>query len=69
MGLRTSRHVFTVSEFSLEEIVSSYKINRHKLSVVYNAVNPIFEHIGDKVLNAENICLQFQVLRKIRTLG
>lgn len=67
--LRTSRHVFTVSEFSLEEIVSSYKINRHKLSVVYNAVNPIFEHIGDKVLNAEKYLFAVSSIKENKNFG
>ena len=61
--------MFTVSEFSLEEIVSSYKINRHKLSVVYNAVNPIFEHIGDKVLNAEKYLFAVSSIKENKNFG
>lgn len=67
--LRTSRHVFTVSKFSLEEIVSSYKINRHKLSVVYNAVNPIFEHIEDEVLNADKYLFVVSSIKENKNFG
>ena len=42
-------------EVSLEEIVSSYKINQHKANSDCSALNPIFEHIGDKVLNVRKI--------------
>lgn len=37
--IRTSRHVFTVSEFSKKELIDSYNLKEDGLSVIYNAVS------------------------------
>ena len=59
--LRTSRHVFTVSEFSLEEIVSSFKITRQKLSIV--------EHIGYIFMNAEKYLFAVSSIKENKNFG
>ena len=41
--IKSSKHIFTVSEFSKNEIIDFYKVNKEKISVIYNAVNPIFK--------------------------
>lgn len=52
--LKSSRHIFTVSEFSLNEITSFYKIPKAKIHVIYNAVDKRFTHIEDERLRKEN---------------
>lgn len=37
--IKTSKHVFTVSEFSKKELIDSYNLKEDKLSVIYNAVS------------------------------
>lgn len=49
--IKTSKHVFTVSEFSKEEISNYYHCDRSKMSVIYNAVSSDFQHRGDKELS------------------
>ena len=39
----SSKHIFTVSEFSKKEIIEFYKAKENSMSVVYNAVNEIFQ--------------------------
>lgn len=48
--IKTSRHLFTVSEFSKNEISSFYHVKKDKLSVVYNAVSQEFKAVGDEEL-------------------
>jgi len=43
--IKTSKHIFTVSQFSKNEIIECYKVDKNKISVVYNAVNKIFKLI------------------------
>lgn len=40
--LKMSKHIFTVSEFSKQEIANFYHLNLDKISVIYNAVNSDF---------------------------
>jgi len=40
--IRTSKHIFTVSEFSKDEICEYYKLDKKKCSVAYNAVSAFF---------------------------
>lgn len=40
--IKTSKHVITVSEFSKDEILKKYNLDKEKISVVYNAVNKNF---------------------------
>lgn len=40
--LRYSERIFTVSEFSKGEIETFYGVEKSKISVIYNAVNPLF---------------------------
>lgn len=68
-ALLTSKHVFTVSNFSLEEIVSSYRINRSKISVVYNAVNSTFGYMEDKVLNADKYLFAVSSIKENKNFG
>lgn len=45
----TARKVITVSEFSKEEIVKYYAIDKNKIEVVYSAVSDIFQHTNHKI--------------------
>ena len=67
--LLTSRHVFTVSNFSLEEIVSSYKIDRNKISVVYNAVDQKFACVEDKGLSADKYLFTVSSIKVNKNFG
>lgn len=49
--LRTSKHIFTVSEFSKKEIFDYYRVNINKLTVVYNAVSGCFRKLNDEKLS------------------
>lgn len=40
-------HVFTVSEYSKQHMLSSYKINPNKITVIYNGVDTTRFHPGD----------------------
>lgn len=55
--LRSAKKVITVSEFSKNEIVKYYGIGQSKISVVYNAVSPIFHRCEDKRLRARRYLL------------
>jgi len=41
--IKSSKHIFTVSEFSKNEIIDFYKVDKNQISVIYNAVNQIFK--------------------------
>ena len=41
--IKTSKHIFTVSEFSKKEIASFYKRNMDDITVIYNAVDDKFK--------------------------
>ena len=41
--IKTSKHIFTVSQFSKSEIINFYHPNPNKIDVIYNAVNDIFK--------------------------
>ncbi|MDR2011216.1 MAG: glycosyltransferase family 4 protein [Bacteroidales bacterium] len=45
--IKTSGHIFTVSNFSKQEIIRFYKVSEEKISVVYNAVNDSFKPVYD----------------------
>ena len=49
--IKTSRHIFTVSEFSKKEISGFYHCNPTKISVVYNAVSGDFHRVIDEELS------------------
>lgn len=51
--LRSSKKIITVSEFSKQEICDVYKIDRDKVTVIYNAVTDIFNDKKDKALAPE----------------
>lgn len=55
--MRTAKKVITVSEFSKDEIVKYYGIDKNKISVVYNAVGGTFKPILDKNLNEHKYLL------------
>lgn len=50
---RSSRHIFTVSNFSKKEIIKYYGIQENKISVIYNAVSFLFKPIEDSRLKKE----------------
>ena len=62
--LKTSRYLFTVSEFSKREISEYYKIACDKISVVYNAVNSIFHHIEDTGLAGKKYVVAVSSLKE-----
>ena len=49
--IKTSRHIFTVSEFSKKEISEFYRCNPTNISVVYNAVSGDFHRVIDEELS------------------
>lgn len=49
--IKTSRHIFTVSEFSKKEISEFYNCSSDRISVVYNAVSGDFHRIIDEELS------------------
>ena len=51
--IRTSKHIFTVSEFSKKEISSFYHVNANRFSVVYNAASNEFKPVQDNALNSK----------------
>jgi len=65
--LKTSKHIFTVSEFSKEEISSYYHIDKSKISVIYNAVAKDFRPVKTEKLKRKFISSPFPVLKRIRT--
>lgn len=54
---RSSKQIFTVSNFSKKEIIKYYGIQESKISVIYNAVSSIFKPIEDSRLKKENYLL------------
>lgn len=62
--LRNSKHLFTVSEFSKTEIASYYHIDPKKISVIYNAVNPIFRPVIDRKLRDEKYVIAVSSLKE-----
>jgi glycosyltransferase involved in cell wall biosynthesis len=60
LALRQVDHVITISEFSKAEVVNEYPQTEHKISTVYNGINPISEANEDPVDGArENRYLLF----------
>ena len=55
--LKSSKHIYTVSEFSKAEISSYYRIPNQKISVVYNAVSRNFHPQSNESLNKEKYLL------------
>ena len=55
--LKSSKHVFTVSEFSKKEICNYYHLLDDKITVIYNAVNDNFHPQSNESLNKENYLL------------
>lgn len=62
--VRTSKHLFTVSEFSKSEIVAHYHIAPEKISVIYNAVNPIFQPVKDEKLADEKYIIAVSSMKE-----
>lgn len=46
--IKSSKHIFTVSEFSASEISNFYHVRKNKISVVYNAVSEEFKASENK---------------------
>lgn len=55
--MRSAKKVITVSEFSKDEIVKYYGVDRDKVSVVYNAVSSRFRHEDDERLRKQKYLL------------
>ncbi len=46
--LKKAKTIVTVSEFSKQDICRQYHINPEKITVAYNAVNPVFKPVTDE---------------------
>ena len=55
--IRTSKHLFTVSEFSKKEIAGYYNLPLNKISVIYNAVSDNFHPTRDENLVSDKYLL------------
>lgn len=69
--IKSSKHIFTVSNFSKNEIASYYKINPNKISVIYNAVDQKFQKLKRKtsekyILSLSNINKQKNLISLIK---
>ncbi len=62
--LKTSKHIFTVSEFSKKEISEYYHTTKEKISVVYNAVGKTFHPQIDENLKKENYLLAVSSIKE-----
>lgn len=62
--LKTSKHVFTVSEFSKKEISEYYHTPKEKISVIYNAVDKAFHPQIDENLKKENYLLAVSSIKE-----
>lgn len=67
--LKTSKHIFTVSEFSRKEIVEYYHIPSDKITVVYNAVDKSFQPQQDENLKKENYLLAVSSVKENKNFG
>ncbi|MFC1663215.1 glycosyltransferase family 4 protein [Patescibacteria group bacterium] len=59
-AIKNAWKIITVSNFSKNEIVNTYKINENKISVIYNGYNEEYNYkvdkiLSDKILNKYNI--------------
>ncbi len=66
--LSGSKHVLTVSEFSKNEIQNFYKIEKDKISVIFNSVDKSFEFQNDPELREENYYLAVSSLNYRKNL-
>lgn len=55
--LKTSKHIITVSNFSKEEIIKAYHIEKEQISVIYNAVSNNFKYKKNDSLRQERYFL------------
>lgn len=55
--LKTSKTVFTVSEYSKQEILKYYRIDAEKVKVAYPGYNTFFHHVSPKEKNTEKYVL------------
>lgn len=67
--LKTSKHIFTVSEFSKKEITDYYCIPQEKITVVYNAVDKKFCPQFDDTLKRENYLLAVSSVKENKNFG
>ncbi|OWV17543.1 glycosyltransferase family 1 protein [Fibrobacter sp. UWB3] len=67
--LKTSRHVFTVSNFSKQEISGYYQISNENISVIYNAVDQAFHQQLDENLKKENYLLAVSSVKENKNFG
>lgn len=67
--LKTSKHIFTVSEFSKKEISEYYHTTKEKISVVYNAVGKTFHPQIDENLKKENYLLAVSSIKENKNFG
>lgn len=58
LNIKRYKHIYTVSEFSKNEIIKNYKVNKDKISVTYNAA----EHLN-------NIEIDYTIINKLNLEG
>lgn len=62
--LKTSKHIFTVSQFSKDEIISYYHVNEKKISIIYNAVNDNFKTVKKEFLSNEKYLIAVSSIKE-----
>lgn len=67
--LKTSKHIFTVSNFSKQEISRYYHISNEYISVIYNAVDQAFHQQLDENLKKENYLLAVSSVKENKNFG
>ena len=55
--IKSSRHLFTVSEFSKKELCEYYHIDKKRIDVIYNGVDERFKKEKDEAIEKDNYIL------------
>lgn len=49
LATKKSKHIFTVSDYTKQDLVKYFKVNPEKITVTYNAVSDIFKPLDKKI--------------------
>lgn len=60
---KSARHIITVSNFSKNDISSTFNITEKKFTVIYNAVDKRFKRINDEALKRDNYFLAVSTVK------
>lgn len=58
---RKSRVIYTVSEYSKNDIITCYRVPKNKVLVSYNAVNDSFKPLSKDALNSRELRRRFEI--------